>query len=127
MTILPYTDSNVQIVQDFIDETCERISKGTEITFTQKALNELEDLSLNYNITTDDIEYAILNLQVSDYHRGIDVSNRSDFNICAFRTTIGVDNLEIYLKYGIEAKGLQILVFSNHPPRYPMVSPFRQN
>ncbi|MEM9888217.1 MAG: hypothetical protein AAF849_20150 [Bacteroidota bacterium] len=94
------------------------------ITFTTKAQNELQKLNLDHDINQDDIEFAIFNLSVENYFRGIDPFGRADFNVCAFRTYIGTDNLEIYLKYGLEAKGLQILIFSNHPPIFPMTSPF---
>ena len=35
------------------------------------------------------------------------------------------NNTEIYLKYGLEVKGLQILMFSNHKLKYPMTPPFK--
>jgi hypothetical protein len=42
-----------------------------------------------------------------------------------FRAFLGKDKIEIYLKYGLEADGLQILIFSNHLPDYPMEQPFK--
>ena len=72
MTILPYTTSNVEIIQEFIDETQKRISDGVPLTFTGKAQSELLELNLDYDITTDDIEDAILSLTTEDYYRGID-------------------------------------------------------
>lgn len=125
MTELPYTVDNVSIIQDFIDETRKRISEGVEITFTKKASLELEDLALIYDIEVSDIEAAISNLTTENYFRGIDPSGSADFNVCAFCTTIGEDDIEIYLKYGLEVNGLQILLFSNHQPDFPMTQPFK--
>ena len=125
MTELPYTVSNIEIIQKFIKETRERISNGVDITFTSKASSELEDLMLQFDITADNIEYTILNLTTENYYRGIDPSGNVDFNVCAFRAFVGKDNVEIYLKYGLEVKGLQILIFSNHIPDYPMEQPFK--
>lgn len=116
---------NIQLVQEFIDEAKERISNGVDITFTKKASAELEDLMLEYDISVADIEYTILNLTPENYYRGIDPSGNADFNVCAFRAFIGRDNIEIYLKYGLESDGLQILVFSNHIPDFPMNQPFK--
>ena len=82
-------------------------------------------LNLEYDITADDIEYTILNLTPENYFRGIDPSGSADFNVCAFRALVGEDDIEIYLKYGLEANGLQILIFSNHIPDYPMDQPFK--
>lgn len=128
MTILPYTTSNVEIIQEFIDETQERISDGVTLTFTGKAQSELLELNLDYDITTDDIEDAILSLTTEDYYRGIDPSGQADFEVCAFYKEVGVDEIGIYLKYGLETNGLQILIFSNHPPIHPihpMNQPFK--
>ena len=125
MTELPYTVDNIEIVQKFINETRERITNGVNITYTGKASSELEDIMLEYDITANDIEYTILNLTTDNYYRGIDPSGSADFNVCAFRTFMGKDNIEIYLKYGLEANGLQILIFSNHIPDYPMEQPFK--
>ena len=127
MIELPYTIENIELIQDFIYKTRERISNGVEITFTKKASTELEDLMLLYNITVEDIEYTILNLSPENYYRGIDTSSeKADFNICAFRAFVGKDNIEIYLKYGLETDGLQILIFSNHIPNFPMNQPFKK-
>ncbi len=82
-------------------------------------------MNLEYDITADDIEYTILNLTPENYYRGIDPSGNADFNVCAFRAFVGDDDIEIYLKYGLEANGLQILIFSNHIPDYPMDQPFK--
>ena len=82
-------------------------------------------MNLDYDITTNDIEEAILSLTVKDYYRGIDPSKRTDFEVCAFYTHIGVERLGIYLKYGLETEGLQILFFSNHVPKYPINQPFK--
>jgi hypothetical protein len=125
MTELPYTVDNVLIIQDFLDETKKRISDGVEITFTKKASSELEDLALIYDIEVSDIEAAISNLTTENYYRGIDPSGSADFNVCAFCTTIAEDDIEIYLKYGLEVNGLQILLFSNHQPDFPMTQPFK--
>jgi len=125
MTELPYTIDNIEIIQDFINETRERISNGGSITFTAKANNELENLNLEYEINADDIEDTILNLTTEDYYRGIDPSGGADFKVCAFRAFVGKDKVEIYLKYGLETNGLQILLFSNHIPDYPMDQPFK--
>ncbi len=117
MNELPYTADNIKIVQEFLNETKERISNGIQIIFTAKANSELQDLMLEYDISVVDIEYTILNLTPENYYRGIDPSSGSgDFNVCAFRTFVGKDELEIYLKYGLEKDGLQILIFSNHIP-----------
>ena len=125
MKELPYTVDNIEVIQEFIKETRERISNGVDITFTSKASSELEDLMLEYDITVGDIENSILNLTTENYYRGIDPSGNADFNVCAFRTFVGKDNVEIYLKYGLESNGLQILIFSNHIPDYPMNQPFK--
>ena len=125
MITLPYTDANVEIIQEFLNETKERLSNGVEITFTGKASDELEELTVLYDISESDIENAILNLKVEDYYRGIDPSNRKDFDVCAFKVCLGKDHIEIYLKYGLEVAGLQILLFSNHIPDYSMDQPFK--
>jgi hypothetical protein len=124
MRTLPYTTFNVALVQSFIDETKKRISEGATITFTGKAQHELAVLNIDYDISVDDIEDAISDLTTEDYYRGIDPSGNADFQVCAFYTEIGADGVGIYLKYGLEANGLQILVFSNHTPAYPMNQPF---
>jgi hypothetical protein len=124
MTQLPYTVDNVELIQEFINETRKRISDGVAITFTGKASSELEDLVLEFDIDASDIESAIVNLTVDNYYRGIDPSRSTDFNVCAFCTSVGSDNVVIYLKYGLEADGLQILLFSNHVPNYPISQPF---
>ncbi|MEZ5072111.1 MAG: hypothetical protein R2751_14425 [Bacteroidales bacterium] len=126
MLLLPYTTDNVTIVEEFLRETRGRIANGGEITFTRKASKELEILNLQHNITADDIEYTILNLTPENYYRGIDPSGKADFKVCAFRAFTGAKNLEVYLKYGLEADGLQILVFSNHIPDFPMDQPFKK-
>lgn len=125
MRTLTYTTFNVAIIQQFINETKIRISDGVTVTFTRKAQNELSALSIDYDITVDDIENAILNLTTEDYFQGIDPSGKADFQVCAFYTEIGVDRVGIYLKYGLESNGLQILVFSNHAPLFPMNQPFK--
>lgn len=125
MKILPYTIDNVTLIQEFLDETRKRISDGGEIVFTQKASAELEDLTLEFDINATDIESAIVNLSTENYFRGIDPSGSADFNVCAFCTCIGEDNVEIYLKYGLEVSGLQILLFSKHIPISPMTQPFK--
>lgn len=124
MTELPYTVDNISLIQTFLDETKKRISDGVEITFTKKASAELEDLTLEYGIEVHEIESAIVNLSTENYYRGIDPSGNSDFNVCAFCTSVGKENVKIYLKYGLEVNGLQILLFSNHVPDYPMTQPF---
>ena len=126
MIELPYTEENIAIIQEFLKETKERISNGVEITFTAKANSELQDLMLEDDISVADIEYAILNLTTENYYRGIDPSGKGDFYVCAFRTFVGKDELEIYLKYGLEKDGLQILMFSNHIPDFPMNQPFKK-
>ncbi|WP_323033783.1 hypothetical protein [Paracoccus sp. (in: a-proteobacteria)] len=125
MTELPYTLHNVSIIQEFLDETKKRMSEGVEITFTKKASSELENLALIYDIEVNDIEAAISNLTIENYYRGVDPSGSADFNVCAFCTTFGKDDIEIYLKYGLEVHGLQILLFSNHQPNFPMTQPFK--
>jgi len=125
MRILPYTASNVEIIQEFINETKKRISNGVTLTFSYKAQTELATLMLNHDISTDDIEDAILSLTPEDYFRGIDPSGQADFDVCVFLACIGTDSVEIYLKYGLEVNGLQILIFSNHAPRFPMNQPFK--
>ncbi|RKR81889.1 hypothetical protein BDD43_2050 [Mucilaginibacter gracilis] len=125
MRQLPYTVNNVSLIQDFLDETRKRIADGIEITFTKKANDELTDLSLDFDIEIDDIENAILGLSTDNYYRGIDPSGSADFDVCAFCTVIGKDAVEIYLKYGLEVHGLQILLFSNHVPNHPMTQPFK--
>lgn len=97
-----------------------------EIVFTNKANLELQELTLDFDIEIVDIERAIENLSPGNYYRGIDLSGSADFNVCAFCTSVGKDNVEIYLKYGLEVKGLQILLFSNHVPDYPMIQPFKK-
>ncbi len=115
----------MRFLQTWYGYTRERISNGVDITFTAKANSELEDLMLEYDITVEDIEHTILNLTPENYYRGIDPSGKADFNVCAFRAFVGKDNVEIYLKYGLEEDGLQILVFSNHIPDFPMNQPFK--
>lgn len=125
MTELLYTPDNVALIQAFLDVTRKRISDGVEITFTNKANDELQDLALGFDIEIADIETALENLSPENYYRGIDPSGRADFHVCAFCTSVGKDNIEIYLKYGLEVNGLQILLFSNHIPNYPMTLPFK--
>lgn len=125
MTELPYTKDNIDLVQTFLDETKNRLANGVTITFTHKASSELEMLALDYNLDEDDIENAIRNLTVDNYYRGIDPSGNADFDVCAFSTQIGDESIDVYLKYGLEASGLQILMFSNHKPNYPMSQPFK--
>jgi hypothetical protein len=125
MKILPYTTENVALVQEFLDQTRKRISNGAEITFTKKASDELQNLMLDFDINVSDVEAAIENLSPENYFRGIDPSGGKDFNVCAFCTTVGKDKLEIYLKYGVQVAGLQILLFSNHVPDFPKNYPFK--
>lgn len=125
MSELPYTDYNIALVQEFLDETKKRISQGIEITFTNKASNELSELAIFYDIEADDIQKVIENLTTENYYRGIDPSPKTDFEVCAFCTKVGKDNLEIYLKYGLHVDGIQILLFSNHVPDHPMSQPFK--
>jgi hypothetical protein len=127
MTELPNTATNVQLVQDFIDETRARIMRGVDITFTGKASAELKHLAIDHGITRRHIENAILNLSPQPYYRGIDPSTTADFEVCAFRSTVGNDSIEIYLKYGLEVNGLQILLFSSHEPSFTMTQPFSDN
>jgi len=95
------------------------------ITFTNKANEELKDLALDFSVEVADIETAIQNLSIENYFRGIDPSRKADFEVCAFSATVGKDNVWIYLKFGLEVQGLQILLFSNHVPDYPMNQPFK--
>ncbi|MGN6395663.1 MAG: hypothetical protein ACTHMI_08865 [Mucilaginibacter sp.] len=125
MKQLPYTESNVALIQDFLDETKKRIADGVEITFTKKANYELAELTLDFDIEIEDIQNAILSLSTENYYRGIDPSGSADFDVCAFCTVVGKDAVEIYLKYGLEVNGLQILLFSNHVPNHPMTQPFK--
>ncbi len=125
MIKLPNTPENIALIQAFIDETGKRIREGVDIEFTHKAFTELKSLMSNYDINADDIQDTILNLTVKNYHRGIDPSANEDFNVCPFCVVIGDENVEIYLKYGVENQGIQILVFSNHTPNYPMNQPFK--
>ena len=67
----------------------------------------------------------MLNLTPENYYRGIDPSGQADFEVCAFYSEIGTDHIGVYLKYGLEAQGLQILIFSNHTPAYPMSQPLK--
>lgn len=125
MTELPNTDKYVALVKDFLDETMKRISQGTEITFTSKASNELNVLALSYDIEPNDILEAIENLTIENYYRSIDPSPKTDFEVCAFCTKVGKNNLEIYLKYGLHIGGIQILLLSNHIPAHPLTQPFK--
>lgn len=125
MIKLPNTIGSIKIIQEFLLETKKRISEGVDITFTRKASFELEKIMLEYDINEHDIEYAILNLTPENYYRGIDPSGGADFSVCAFRVFLGNHNIEVYLKYGLEVDGLQILIFSNHIPDYPMNQPFK--
>lgn len=127
MTELPYTTTNVLLVQEFLDETKTRMMRGVDLTFSAKASEELKKLSINYGITRSDIETAVLNLSAQNYFRGIDPSGVTDFNVCAFKANVGTEKIEIYLKYGLEVDGLQILLFSNHEPERAMKEPFRSN
>jgi len=90
MLELPNTAENITLIQDFLDETRRRIFEGVEITFTSKANSELQDLVLDFEIEIEDIEEAIENLTTENYYRGIDPSNSSDFNVCAFCTKIWI-------------------------------------
>jgi hypothetical protein len=125
MVELPRTDDNIDLIQEFLNETNKRIAEGATLTFNGRSNDQLNELALLHDISVGDILGAIQNLTPENYHRGVDPSNRGDFNICAFCTTVGVDNIEIYLKYGLEINGLQILVFSSHPPERPMSQPFK--
>jgi hypothetical protein len=124
MTELPNTKESKELVQEFIDKTKEMINDGAELIISRKAQNELQDLMLDFDIEFEDIEDAILNLSPDNYYRGIDLTGRADYDICAFRCFIGESNTEIYLKYGISKRGIDILIFSNHPPNFPMNEPF---
>lgn len=125
MTELPNTTESVSLIQEFLNETRKRLSEGTEITFSHKANMELQVLALDFDLNVSDIEAAIENLDPENYYRGIDPSGQADFNVCAFCTTVGNDGVEIYLKYGLKVNGLQILLFSNHVPNFPMTKPFK--
>jgi hypothetical protein len=125
MLELPNTTANITLIQDFLDETRKRIYEGVAITFTKKANSELLDLVLDFEIEIEDVEEAIENLTTENYYRGIDPSGSGDFDVCAFSTKIGKSNTAIYLKFGLEINGLQILLFSNHIPNYLMTSPFK--
>ncbi|SOD17621.1 hypothetical protein [Pedobacter xixiisoli] len=124
MITLSNTLNNKGIIQEFLDETKKRINDGVEITFSRKANDELSELAIDHNISADDIEQAMLNLTIDNYYRGVDPSTNADFSVCAFSTVVGDDNLEIYLKYGLHVTGVQIYVFSNHIPEFPMAKPF---
>jgi len=95
MKLLPNTESNIDLIQEFLSETKKRISNGTTITFTKKSQDELSILAINYNISYDDVETAIINLTPENYYRGIDPSKSADFDVCAFQTSIGSDRVEI--------------------------------
>lgn len=125
MIKLPNTKDNIRVIQEFIAETKKRILEGEAITFTKKASLELENLMIDYDINANAIEDAILKLTPKNYYRGVDPSGGADFNVCAFRVFVGADRIEIYLKYGLEVRGLQVLVFSNHIPDYTMDQPFK--
>ena len=118
------TTDNRMLVQEFIDETKWRLSNGVAITFTHKASLELQNLVLDLDIAPNDIEFALMNLKTKNYYRGIDPSPSNDFNVCAFCVVIGELDIEIYLKFGLELNGIQILVFSNHLPKYTVNKPF---
>ena len=125
MTELTYTEENVEIIQNFLDETKTRLSLGVEVTYTKKAYKELKDLSLEYDIDLNDITTAIVNLEIGNYYQGTELSFNSDFDICAFNTNVSDNNINIYLKYGLSKEGSTILVFSNHEPNHPMTTPFK--
>lgn len=125
MIKLTKTKDNIRVIQEFIAETKKRILDGEAITFTKKASLELENLMIDYDINANAIEDAILKLTPKNYYRGVDPSGDADFNVCAFRVFVGADSIKIYLKYGLEATGLQVLVFSNHIPDYTMDQPFK--
>jgi hypothetical protein len=55
MTELPYTEHNLALIENFLDETRKRISEGVDITFTNKANIEIQDLFLNFEIEIVDI------------------------------------------------------------------------
>lgn len=80
-------------------------------------------LNVDYEISTKDIENTILNLTVEEYHARMDPSKTEDFNVGPFCSEI--DGIQIYLKYGLQDAGLQILVFSNHVPSFPMTHPIK--
>ena len=118
------TTENRILIQDFINETKRRLLNRVPITFTHKASLELQDLVLEFDIVPTDIEFALMNLKTENYYRGIDTSRNNDFNVCAFCVEIRESDIEIYLKFGLEVNGIQILVFSNHLPKYTVIKPF---
>ncbi len=63
-------------------------------------------------------------LRINNYE-GLSQILNFRFQFCAFRAFLGQDELEIYLKYELEKDGLQILIFSNHIPNFPMNQPFK--
>lgn len=126
MTELPYTAESIVLIKGFIDRTKTRIQNDVKVTFTRKASRELEDLVLEYDFEVDDIVSGINNLKVENYYRGIDPSGNADFDVCAFSVRIGINEIEIYLKFGLEVNGQQILLFSNHIPKYSMSQPFNK-
>jgi hypothetical protein len=126
VTVLPYTDENISLIQEFIDRTKIRIQNGVEITFTRKASRELEELVLEFNIEVANIKNEISALKVENYYRGIEPSGSADFDVCAFCVKVGENDIEIYLKFGLEVNGEQILLFSNHVPKYSMNQPFNK-
>lgn len=125
MNRLEYSELNLRLVQDFLDETKNRIKNGAEIVFTGKANLELKELMLLEDIFVEDIKEVLEKLTPQDYYRGIDISGEKDYNICAFSFKIGKNSIEIYFKYGLEKEGDKILIFSNHEPNYIMDKPFK--
>lgn len=125
MTELKYTTDNVELIQEFLDETKRRIAKGVDLTFTNGVKDQIEDLAMDYDLDTADIIKAILDLTAENYYQGLDASPKNDYQVCAFCTTVGFEKVEIYLKYGLQKQGLEILLFSCHIPDFPITQPFK--
>ncbi len=116
------TETNRSLVQSFLDRTIDILDNGGFLTFTNKAQNELDYLTITEFIEKEDIKEAIYSLVIEDYYRGINESLEGDFEVCAFR--VFINHTEIYLKYGLQREGIQILIFSTHKPFLRMNQPF---
>jgi hypothetical protein len=126
-TKLQLTQVNIDKIKVFLDETRNRMMNGQELIFQKRSVEQLELLSLDFGITRNDVYTAILNLKTDDYYRGIDPSDgNGDFDVCTFSTCVGKKSTKIYLKYGLRKEGLEILVFSNHEPKFVMNNPLKR-
>ena len=122
MNKLSDTSSNRSIIQNYIDELKRLISAGESFRYSGRSRTNLADLNIDYGISETHLYNAVLSLKVTDYSRGLDVSNQGDCNLCVFDVTI--KGVNIYLKTGIGIKFTGIIIMSCHEPLGPINKPF---